>query len=312
MQGSRRAHFLAVLAFAATALVWGSGFPATKYLIQAGLSPMALLTVRFLVGTAGMGALVAAFRVPLRRADLRDGLVLGAVVTPIFWLQTDGLRFTSASKSGFITGLYVIFTPAVSLLAGDRLKKAHALAAAVALGGLFLLVRDPAAPFGGWNRGDSETLLCAIFCGLHIVLTGHYSRRSNGWVLALAQVGTVAAASALVAPFLPGALGWRGAAGALRLPGVWAALAYLGIFATTPAFWAQSTQQKHLGATESAILFSLEPLFGALLSMSGLLPGVRDHLGPAQLLGGGLILGATLLAELGPRLLRAQDEGAIG
>lgn len=311
----RRAHLIAVLAFASTALIWGSGFPATKYVLQAGLSPGALLSIRFLIGTLGLGAMVAVFRVPLRWPDVRDGLWLGLVVATIFWLQTDGLRHTTASKSGFITGLYVIFTPLVSLLAGDRLKKAHAFAAAVAVVGLFLLVRDPAAPFGGWNAGDTETLFCSGLCGVHIVLTGHFSRRSNGWVLALVQVGVVVLASALLTPFLPGELGFKGAGAALRRPGVWIALGYMGLFATTLAFWVQSTLQKHLGATESAILFSLEPLFGALLATGGFFPGIKEHLGATQLAGGALILGATLLAELGPRLLRAArdaEEEAIG
>jgi drug/metabolite transporter (DMT)-like permease len=71
-----------------------------------------------------------------------------------------------------------------------------------------------------------------------------------------------------------------------------------------------------LGATESAILFSTEPLWTALLAMSGWITGIREHLSPLQLAGGLLILAATLVAELGPRLLRrfraSEAEDAIG
>lgn len=310
-----REHRLAVLAFMAVALIWGSGFPATKVVLQAGLAPGALLTLRFTVGALGLGALLVANRVPLRWPDVRDGLVLGALVAVIFWTQTDGLRFTTASKSGFITGLYVVFTPMASLLLGDRLKPAHALAATVAVAGLFLLVRDPSQPMGGWNRGDTETLVCAVLCGFHIALTGHYSRRSNGWVLAFVQVATVAVCSALISPFLPSEMGFGGAWRVLGTPAIWLSLAYMGLFATTLAFWVQSTLQKHLGATESAIIFSLEPLFSAVLATSGLVPGVREHLGLVQIAGGVLILAATLMAELGPRLLGRSprvEEEAIG
>lgn len=315
MTTSPRDHRLAVLAFAAVALIWGSGFPATKFVLQAGLSPGALLTIRFCLGTLGLGALMLAQGIRPKWPDVKDGLVLGALVTVIFWTQTDGLRFTTASKSGFITGLYVVFTPLASLALGDRLRRAHALAATVAVAGLFLLVRDPAAPFGGWNRGDSETLVCAVLCGVHIALTGHYSRRADGWVLAFVQVATVALCSALLTPFLPGELGFRGAGAALGRTDVWLCLGYMALLATTLAFWVQSALQKHLGATESAILFSLEPLFSAVLATSGLIPGVREHLGSIQVLGGFLILGATLLAELGPRLLEGRsraDGDAIG
>jgi drug/metabolite transporter (DMT)-like permease len=316
MQATRSSHLFAIVSLALTAAIWGGGFPATKYGLQAGLSVGALLTLRFAVGTAGLGLMVALLRVPIRRRALLDGLWLGLVLATLFWLQTDGLRFTTTSKSGFITGLYVIFTPMVALLAGDRLRPSHGLGAAVALVGLLLLVREPGAAWGGWNRGDSETLVAAVLCGFHIVMTAHFSRRSSGWILALVQVSVTGIVSLLITLALPAPFGFQGAARALALPGTWVALAFMGLLATTLAFYVQSTMQARLGATESAILFSTEPLWTALLAVSGWIPGIREHLGPMQMAGGLLILAATLVAELGPRLLRrlqtAEAEDAIG
>ncbi len=316
MQASRRSHLLAVLSLALTAAIWGGGFPATKYALQAGLSVGALLTLRFAIGTAGLGLCMALLKVPIRRRAVLDGCWLGLVLVTLFWLQTDGLRFTTTAKSGFITGLYVIFTPMVALLAGDRLRPAHGLGASVALVGLLMLVREPGAAWGGWNRGDSETLLAAVLCGVHIVLTAHFSRRSSGWVLALTQVAVTGAASLILALTLPAPFGFEGAARALARPGIWIALGFMGLLATTLAFYVQSTMQARLGATESAILFSTEPLWTALLAISGWIPGIREHLSRTQLAGGLLILAATLLAEAGPRLLRrlqaAEAEDAIG
>ena len=316
MQAHPRSHLVAVVSLALTAAIWGGGFPATKYGLQAGLSVGALLTLRFAIGTAGLGLMVALLRVPIRRQAVMDGLWLGLVLATLFWLQTDGLRFTTTSKSGFITGLYVIFTPMVALLAGDRLRPSHGLGAGVALIGLLLLVREPGAAWGGWNRGDSETLVAAVLCGFHIVMTAHFSRRSSGWILALTQVAVTGLVSFLITLTLPAPWGFEGTARALARPGTWVALAFMGILATTLAFYVQSTMQARLGATESAILFSTEPLWTALLAISGWIPGIREHLGPLQLAGGLLILAATLVAELGPRLLRrlqaAEAEDAIG
>jgi drug/metabolite transporter (DMT)-like permease len=316
MQASRRSHLFAALSLALTAAIWGGGFPATKYALQAGLSVGALLTLRFAIGTAGLGLCIALLRVPIRRRAVLDGCWLGLVLATLFWLQTDGLRFTTTAKSGFITGLYVIFTPMVALLAGDRLRPAHGLGAGVALAGLLMLVREPGAAWGGWNRGDSETLLAAVLCGVHIVLTAHFSRRSSGWVLAFTQVAVTGAASLILALVLPAPFGFEGAAKALARPGTWIALGFMGLLATTLAFYVQSTMQARLGATESAILFSTEPLWTALLAISGWIPGIREHLSRTQLAGGLLILAATLLAEAGPRLLRrlqaAEAEDAIG
>jgi drug/metabolite transporter (DMT)-like permease len=315
MSEPRISHLFAVLSLASIALVWGGGFPATKYCLQQGLSVGALLTIRFIIGAAGLGFFLLVFRIPFRRQALLDGLWLGLVLATLFWLQTDGLRFTTTSKSGFITGLYVVFTPMVALLVGDRLRLSHGLGALVALTGLVLLVREPGAAFGGWNRGDSETLLAAVLCGFHIVMTAHFARRSSGWVLAFMQVAVTAVISLVITLNLPSPYGFQQATAALASPGPWVALLFMGLLATTLAFYVQSTMQSRLGATESAIIFSSEPVWTALLAISGWVPGIREHLTPIQFLGGGLILSATLVAELGPRLLRhlkAEPEEAIG
>ena len=304
MPESRASHLFAVLSLAAIAFVWAGGFPATKYCLQAGLSVGALLSIRFAIGTAGLGLMLLLLKVPIRRRDALDGLWLGLVLVTLFWLQTDGLRFTTTSKSGFITGFYVIFTPMVALLAGDRLRPSHGLGALVALIGLALLVREPGAAWGGWNRGDSETLLAAVLCGFHIVMTAHFSRRSSGWVLAFIQVAVTGAISLAITLALPAPFGFQNAGPALAEGGTWVALAFMGLLATTLAFYVQSTFQARLGATESAIIFSSEPVWTAAMAISGWIPGIREHLSPIQLAGGGLILTATLVAELAPRLLR--------
>ncbi len=304
MLESRTSHLFAVFALAAIAFIWAGGFPATKFCINAGLSVGAILSLRFAIGTLGLGLMLLLLGIPIRRRDALDGLWLGLVLTILFWLQTDGLRFTTTSKSGFITGLYVIFTPMVALLVGDRLRPSHGLGATVALLGLALLVREPGSAWGGWNRGDTETLLAAVLCGFHIVMTSHFSRRSSGWVLAFVQVAVTGAISLVITLALPAPFGFQGSGPALARGGTWVSLVFMGLLATTLAFYVQSTFQARLGATESAIIFSSEPVWTAALAVSGWVPGIREHLSPIQLAGGGLILAANLVAELGPRLLR--------
>jgi len=136
------------------------------------------------------------------------------------------------------------------------------------------------------------------------VLTGTYSRRSSGWVLAFTQVTVVALLSLFITACLPAPHGFQGAAKALAHPDVWITLVYLGALATALAFYLMMTMQAHLGATEAAILYSLEPVFTALLAMSGWVPGIREHLSPLQLSGGAIIVSAMVLAEVGPRLWR--------
>ena len=48
------------------------------------------------------------------RRGVLDGMWLGLLLAVLFWSQTDGMRFTTTAKSGFITGLYVLFTPLIA------------------------------------------------------------------------------------------------------------------------------------------------------------------------------------------------------
>ena len=305
-------------------MVWGCSFAAMKVALQSGLSVGAMLALRATLGAACLGLFLWFSRVRVQRRAVIDGLWMGLVMVIVFWLQADGLRFSSTSKSAFITGLYVLFTPMIGLFIGDRLRASHAFAALAACGGLYLLVHIPGAPMGGWNRGDTETLLCAIGCGFQIALTGHFARRSNGLVLAFVQVAALAAASWVLAAIIPSEIlpnGSRlgGLSGTLALalqPRALVALLFLGLLATSLAFYLMSTLQAHLGATEAAVIYTLEPVFASLLALSGLVPGIREMLSPLQILGGAVILGAMLLAELGPRFLRRaqnlEPEDAVG
>ena len=141
-----------------------------------------------------------------------------------------------------------------------------------------------------------------MLVGVHIVLTAHYSRRANPWILAFVQVAFVGVVSGLMALAAPDVYGFHGGRG-LDLPGVWLALGFLGLLATTLAFWLQSRFQSQLGATEAGILLSMEPVWATLVAVSGLVPGVKDHLSWMQWGGAALLISAALLAELGPRIL---------
>ncbi len=298
-----------------TALVWGGTFAAVAYALRAGLSVNALLSLRFTLGALALGVVLVALRIKPTRREMLDGLWLGLVLATLFWFQTDGLRFTTTAKSAFITGLYVIFTPMISMLVGDRLRASHGIGAGLALTGLLLLVYQPSLSFGGWNRGDSETLVNAMLVGVHIVMTGHFSRRGRGWVLAWSQVAVVGVLFSIAAAFSPAPYGFQGITASFHIPGIWIALAYLALLATTLAFYVQSAMQAYVSATETAVLFSIEPVFAATVAISGWIPGIKEHLSPRQWVGAALIVSATLLAELGPRLWKSRDiaeEEAIG
>lgn len=301
LQPARISHGLAVLTIASVAAIWGMGFPMMRIALNGGMSVGTLISLRFVVAGLAMWGIVRAKGIPIVRRGLIDGLWLGLLLAAIFWLQTDGMRFTTTAKSGFITGLYVLFTPLISVAIGQRVRLASAAGAVIATYGLYLLVHVAGGVLSGWNRGDLETLLCAILCGMHLILMGHYTRRSDSWLLAGTQVMTTGIVSLLITACLPAPYGFQNVATVLAHWPVLAAMLYMALLSTVFAFWGQAVAQTRLGPTESAVLFCIEPVLAAFLSVVWL----KEPLSATQALGGGLIVLAMIVAEALPYVVRA-------
>jgi len=224
----------------------------------------------------------------LGRRRALHGLGLGLLLFLVFTLQTGGLVTTSVSRSSFLTGLYAVITPLLAVAFGRPLRAAHAAAAALAVGGLWLL----AAPAGGGaltlNRGDVLTIGCAVACALQILVTDRLAAGADVIALNFWQMAGVAVASLLAAPLFEG----------LRVPpatpGFLLAMGYLIVFSSLVAFTLQLQVQKKLAPTPAAMIFLLEAPFGALAGF--LLAG--DRLRPLQLAGCALMLAASALAVL--------------
>jgi drug/metabolite transporter (DMT)-like permease len=300
VERSRRQHAIAVAVIAAVALVFGCGFAAMQTCLRAGLSVGAAVGFRFVLGTVGLFLLLRLNRVHFDRRSLLDGTVLGLLLVSIFWLQTDGLGFTTSAKSGLITSLYVPLTPLLAFVLRHRVKLSHALATLIATLGLYLLIHVPGGNlWSGWNRGDFETLLCAIICTFHVTCTAKFSRRSNAWTLAFTQVAITGGLSAIITAFLPAPHGFQTAPAALHRPDVLMAIAIMVLLITIFGLWGMSAMQAYLSATEAAVIYSLEPVTASLIGVYWM----GEHFTLTQKLGTVLILAAMLTAELLPRIV---------
>lgn len=294
-------HGAAVVTIASVAAVWGLGFPMMRIALNGGMTVGALTSIRFTLAGLAMFVILRANGSAIVRRGVIDGIWLGMLLVVIFWLQTDGLRLTTTAKSGFITGLYVLFTPLVAVAVGQRVKLASAAGALIASYGLYLLVHLPGGVLSGWNRGDLETLLCAILCGVHIVMMGHYTRRSEPWLLAGTQVLTTGVISLAVTAFLPSPDGFQNLGAVLSQGSVVGAMLYMALLSTVFAFWGQAVAQTKLGPTESAVLFCIEPVLAAVLSVVWL----KEPMTRTQAIGGALIVLAMIVAEALPYMFRA-------
>lgn len=269
----------------AVALLWGGTFVIVRDSVRV-MPPLLLIGGRFLLALL---ALVLIFPRHLRdwRANLRPGLLLAGLLMGGFVLQTYGLRYTTASTSGFITGLNVVFVAlTVAAFRPGIPSRRTVLGVILATTGLACLSWLP----GGWQfgRGDWLTLACAVFFALHIVVTGLVAPGRDPVALTVIQFAAVTLASL-------GAHAVSGAGLVMPTAAGWFALVYLGLAATAFAFLMQTAAQRHTPAVDTAIIFSTEPLFAAAIAVL-----FGEKLTIQMLIGGGAIFAAMLLSVLGP------------
>ncbi len=279
--------------------IWGCTFVVIKQAL-ADISPMLFIAVRFSIAAALLYFLLPratpAGEPGPPRSALTGGLVIGCLLFAGFVFQTIGMQYTTPARSAFITGMYVIFTPLLSMALRIRRPSIDSfVGAGLAFVGLYLLT-SPGGAAGGFGLGEFLTVFCAIAFSGHLLAVDHYTRRHDKRTLAFLQVAVVAALAIAPAALLE----------TTRFnptPRLYVALGVTALLATALAFLILNVVQSWTTPTRAAIIFAAEPVFAALTSW--LVEG--EILSGPSLAGAALILAGMLTAELGPfRRMRAE------
>lgn len=268
----------------AITVIWGLTFALVKKSLEQ-VGPFTFMAWRFALAAAVMGA-VALPR--LRKVDRRiasAGLLLGVLLYASYSFQTFGLKYTTAGNAGFITGLFIVFTP---LLAALFLKHSPGaktwVAVAVALVGLGFLSLQAGLSV---NYGDALVLACAFCYSVHIILLDGYVKKHDLVVLTFLQM-----------LFL--ALAFTGSGFAFEhfvVPGsafVWMTVAVCGLLASAAAFYVQGYAQRVLTPTRTSMVLIMEPVFSVVFGIIIL----GEVLTWRSWLGCALILSGMLLTEI--------------
>jgi drug/metabolite transporter (DMT)-like permease len=289
--GRRRARRPAVATWALLGLlaitaVWGSTFPMLHGIVQRIAAPDFLL-VRFAIALVVMAAARPRAVLRLSRREVGHGLVLGLVYGLAQVAQTVGLQSTPASVSGFVTGMYVVFTPLLgALVFRRRIGRWVWAAVGGATGGLAVLSLHGFAV----SNGVLLTLVGALLYGVQIIGLGSWSTNANAWGITVVQLVMVTAVCTLFA--LPGGVSLPASGGD------WIIMLYMALVAGAFAMLVQTWAQAHIAPTKAAVTMTMEPVWAGVFAI--LIGG--ELFGWRLAVGGAMVLIAMYLVELRPHL----------
>ncbi|UCB51729.1 MAG: DMT family transporter [Candidatus Zixiibacteriota bacterium] len=267
--------------------IWGTTFPLVKTALNFS-SPFLFLLLRFGLASLAFWVLFSKKICFEEKGILKAGIIIGIFLFFGFGFQTLGLKYTAASKSAFITGLFVVMIPPLSfLILREKVRVSSVSGVILAVSGLYLLTRPKGAEF---NVGDLFTFFCAIAFSLHVIFVQIYTRRFDFFTLTFIQM--------VVTTFL--SLPFMFAFETVRLvyhPYLLLAILVCAIFATALGLYIQNRWQKDTTTVKAALIYAMEPVFAAVFSYLLL----SELLGWLGILGGGLILSGMLCSELGRR-----------
>lgn len=266
------------------AMLYGTTFFVMK-LIQSGSDSVAALGWRYTIA----GVLLLLATLALRKNPFTNwkwGVLAGLVLYLLMVPQVIGLQYTSASNSGFITGLFVVFVGVLQYVwFRTPIAKHRLFAIVLALIGLWLLTGG----VHGVNIGDLITVLAALFYAVDILILTHISQKlgTHALVLSFQHIAVAGMLALLTAPLIGESL-------SVTTTAAWQGIVYLAVFGSAIAVWLQVWGQQFVTPVRAGLLLGLEPLFGAVFAAFF----IQEQLGVTAWLGGICIVLAIGISEL--------------
>ncbi len=278
-------------------LLWSATFVIVKGAL-ADISSMLFIGLRFLIAGVVLLPFVIRKKLDWKNSNLLPPIFLGVLLFIGFSMQTVGLKYTTATKSAFLTGSAVAIIPILQLFVEKKKPKTGSVigVAVVLVGILFLsggnsiatLLEDIATNF---NFGDFLTLICAFFFAWYVVYLDMLSSKYNFWMLLIIQIG-VAAILAFVIALLFDVIDYE----LLKIDftnQLGFGILYTAIFATLITTTLQTKYQKLVTPTKAGIVYSFEPIFAAVIAFIIL----NEKVTPFGLIGAMLIFVGLIISE---------------
>jgi drug/metabolite transporter (DMT)-like permease len=280
--------------------VWGFTFPIVKCAlercpeIRGGLGlasvahptrPLMFISLRFAIATVIVGAVSLKALREMTRHQFLIACLIGAALCGGFIFQTTGLERTSASNTGFLTGMYVILTPLLGAAVLRRVPPLSTAAGAILAFAGLLLITSPSGI--GLRLGDGLVLGCAVLFSVHLLLLGRFAGAAPLRALVTVQLAFTAVATGVASAATE-------RTGIPTEGGVWVAILITAVLASALAFFIQTGAQRFIPPARTAVILVMESPFAALFGFAML----DERLGVRGWMGAALIVAGLLVAEL--------------
>ena len=284
-----------------TALIWGSSFVAQKSGMDY-IEPFTFNGIRMVIGGLVLIPFILLMdrkkacdgaaepmsdeeKAKARKKIIAGGICCGLAIFVASSLQQFGVSYTTAGKAGFITTLYVVIVPIISVLLRKRVRPIMWLCVVLGAVGLYLLcMTDDSFKLA---FGDMLVLLCAVAFAVHIMVVDHFAAKLDGTKLSCIQFLT------------SGILGLIGMA-IFESPDInaildcWLPILYAGVLSCGLGYTFQVIAQKYAEPTVASLLMSLESVF-AVISGAILL---HETMSMRELTGCAVIFAAVIISQL--------------
>lgn len=290
-----------------TATIWGSGFIGQSIGMD-HVAPFTFTFFRTLIGALLLLPLIAWLRhreikkmqrqgisAPLKKTNrrllLQGSVACGVCLIAAESFQQFGLVYTEASKAGFITSMYIIFVPIISLFLGRRPNLFVLIGVILSVIGLYLLcIKDDNFTL---QLGDTLILICALIFAVHILVISRYVNEVDGVMLSCGQFFTASFCGLITMLLFDHNLS------AASIQAAMPAMLWCGIMSNGVAYTLQIVGQRGMNPTIATIILSLESVmavvFGSLILDESLT--TREYAGCA------VMLAAVIIAQLNPKML---------
>lgn len=298
---NRKGYLSGSMMLVLAAFFWGTTFIAQSDAMNY-IGPFTFSAIRSAIAVPILFVLYISFNreksfIPFEKEHIsltfKGGITCGLILFLATNLQNTGLIETSPGEGGFITSLYIIFVPIVSLIFRKKPHFSVWIFAAVAIFGFYLLnITDGKFSISVW---EIMVLLCAIAYSFHIIACEKYGNEMDCILLSCIQFSVVAVLS-LAFSFLDTALLGFEPINAELFAKSWFSIVYAAVFSSAVAFTLQIAGQKKVPATAAVLLMSLESVFAVISAW--IINPAENALSTVQVIGCAVIFLAICSAQI--------------